>query len=159
MMNLKQYMEKAQVSRKKYVDAWIDMALIPGAVRDEGRVNYSFPDSSRRPYRDSGLKPGVPADKLRAHIVKAAVARQYISAGSCFMTQGEFDAMVDEMVAAGIVQRRTEDGVTYIDSTLKSDPCKKSGVKEIRRFVMDCLQTAAKAAAEGLAKGLVSGAL
>lgn len=158
MMDLKAYMKRAHVSKKKYVDEWIDLGLIPGADRDAEKQTYSFPDSSVRPYRSRWLKPGADADKIRAHIVKAAIARQYICAKMCFMSKGEFEAMVSEMVDAGLLRLRTEDDIVYIDSTLKSAEYKDKNLKEIRKFILDVLSTVTEAAAEGVTKGLVNNA-
>lgn len=38
MRDLKGYMDFVGVSKKKYVDEWIDLNLIPGAVRDIEKV-------------------------------------------------------------------------------------------------------------------------
>ena len=59
MRDLKGFMNFAGVTKKKYVDDWIDKDLIPGAFRDKEKNTYSFPDSSRRPYRNSGLRLAV----------------------------------------------------------------------------------------------------
>lgn len=152
MMDLNGYLKKTGVSKKKYVDRWIDKDLIPGAKRDADKKSYQFLESSLRPYQNSGLKPGAKADNLRAHIVKAALLRQYISHSMCYMSKGEFNQMVSEMVDAGLLQLRTEDGVVYIDSTLKSNAYLDKSVAEIRKFVLDCLATVTKAAAEGVTK-------
>ena len=157
-MDLKGYMYKTGVTKKSYVDEWIDLHLIPGAERDEGKTVYQFVDSSLRPYRTNALKPGLSADKLRAHIVKAAIARHYISAEMCFMSRGEFDAMVSEMVEAGILQLRTEDDIVYIDSTSKSDAYMNKSVKEIRKFILECLEVVTKAATEGTVTAVLKNA-
>lgn len=156
MMDLKAYMKKVGVTKKEYVDNWIDLKLIPGATRDEEKQSYSFLDSSLRPYRDAKLKPGIDADRVRAHIVKAAINMQYISAEICYMSRGQFDTMVSEMVDAGILQLRAEDGIVYIDSTMKSVEFKNKGVKEIRKFILEVLSTVTKAFSEGAAKGLTN---
>lgn len=145
MMDLKGYYEQTGVSKKEYVDKWIDKNLIPGANRDADKKNYQFLDSSRRPYQSRWLKPGAKADNLRAHIVKAALMRRYISHTMCYMSKGEFDQMVSEMVEAGLLQLRTEDDIVYIDSTMKSNDYKNKGVREIRKFILECLKVFAKA--------------
>lgn len=159
MMDLKGYFEKTGVSKKKYVDNWIDKELIPGATRDADTNTYQFLDSSRRPYQSRGLKPEAKADNLRAHIVKAALMRRHISHKMCYMSKGEFDLMVAEMVDADLLQLRTEDGVVYIDSTSKSSAFANKGTKEIRKFVLECLATVTKATAEGVTKAVIDSTL
>lgn len=158
MRDLKGYMDFVGVSKKKYVDEWIDLNLIPGAVRDIEKGTYSFFDSSRRPYRSGALKAGLTADKLRSHIVKAAIKRQHITADACYMSPGEFDAMIDDLAEHDLVQKRIEDGVTYYDSTAKSDEYKNKSLKEIGKFVKDCLAVVAENAAKGAVEGAIAGA-
>lgn len=71
--------------------------------------------------------------------------RRYISHTMCYMSKGEFDQMVSEMVEAGLLQLRTEDDIVYIDSTMKSNDYKNKGVREIRKFILECLKVFAKA--------------
>ena len=143
-MDLKKFMKKTGVTKKKYVDKWIDDDLIPGAVRKDGV--YSFPESARRPYRGGNLKAGLSADKIRAHIVKAAILRHHISANSCHMSAGEFSAMITDLANADLIQIRVEDGVTYYDSTQKTRDYAKKSLHELGRFVQDCLKSLAEGA-------------
>ncbi|MBR6950247.1 MAG: hypothetical protein IKH56_00780 [Oscillospiraceae bacterium] len=143
-------MEKVNVSKKKYVDAWIDKGLIPGAERDMETNTYRFPDSARRPYQ-KGLKGGMNAERLRTHIVKAALERKYISAEICFTSPREYKVMVDALVEAGLIQRRHEDGIEYLDSTMKSEAYINRDVKELHRIVLEAVAALTKATAEGAA--------
>ena len=152
-MNLKQYMMKTGVTKKAYVDLWIDNDLIPGASRIDGV--YTFPDSSRRPYRDSHLKPGLPAEKIRAHIIKAALLRQHISASTCFMSNGEFAAMISDLDNAGLLSVRIEDGITYYDSKQKSKASENQSLRAIGKFVQECLAITANNVAEGATKAVI----
>lgn len=149
MIDLKGFMRNTGVTRKEYVDQWIDKGLIPGAERDTYAKTYSFPDSARRPYRNKSLKAGLAGNKLRAHIVKAAINRQHITANACFMSDGEFQDMISELVKAGLIRIRVEDDIEYYDSTIKSEAYKKESFNELGDFVQNCL----KACAEGFAKG------
>lgn len=152
MMNLQDYMAKVGVKKKKTVDEWIDKDLIPGAERDAITGEYRFLDSSRWPYRSAGLKAGANADKVRAHIVRAALERKYISAKMCFASNGEFTAMIEDLVKAELILVRYEDGIMYLDSTTKSNAFKKSSMLELRKFVLECLTALAEGAATGTAK-------
>lgn len=156
MMNLKQYMEKTGVTKKKYVVEWLNKDLIPGA-NDEGG-EYSFPDSARRPYRDGHLKAGLSAEKIRAHIIKATLARQHITAVACHMSDGEFQAMISDLVEADLVRIRIEDDITYYDSTRKSEEYKNRSLREIGKFVQECMGIIAKNVAEGATKAAINDA-
>lgn len=147
MLNLKDFMEKVGVTKKCYVDSWIDKGLIPGAKRDLSTNTYTFLDSSRRPYQSHALKAGLSAEKIRAHIVKASIMRQHITASACFMSLGEFQSMIHDLSNAGLIQIRTEDEVEYYDSTTKSSEYSGKSLKEVCSFVQSCI----KAAAEGVA--------
>lgn len=153
MIGIREYMKKVGVTKLKYVDEWIDSGLIPGAVRD-GK-GYHFPDSARRPYRDPHLKPGIPADKIRAHIIKAALTRRHITAKACYMSDGEFDTMIGNLADAGLLIVRTEDGIQYYDSTEKTREYLNSSLKEIGKFVQSCLSITAKGFGEGVASGAI----
>lgn len=155
MRDLKGFMNFVGVTKKKYVDDWIDKDLIPGAFRDKEKNTYSFLDSSRRPYRNSGLTPGLPADKLRTHIVKAAIARHHIFADMCFASPAEFDSMIDDLINCGLIRRRIEDGITYYDATPKCDAYVNKKLDEVGVFVKECLAVVS----ENVAKGVVKGAL
>lgn len=147
MLDLNQFMKKTNVSKRKYVDEWFQKNLIPGATCVEGK--YSFPDSARRPYRNRHLKAGISADILRAHIVKAALLRQHICVDMCFMSPGEFLGMIKDLERADLITIRTEDDITYYDSTIKSSAYKNKSLKEIGKFVQDCIEAAAKGATKG----------
>ena len=155
MRDLKGFMDFVGVTKKKYVDDWIDNDLIPGAIRDKEKNTYSFLDSSRRPYRSHALKAGISADKIRGHIVKAALARHHIFASMCYMNSDEFDDMIDELVSCELIRRRVADGVTYYDSTIKSEAYKNKKLSEIERFVKECLAIVSESAAKGAVKGIL----
>ena len=157
MMNLMQYMEKTGVTKSKYVKEWIKKNLIPG-VNSEGN-EYSFPDSARRPYCDGHLKAGLSAEKIRAHIIKATLARQHITASACYMSNGEFQAMISDLVDAGLVRIRIEDDITYYDSTQKSEEYTNRSLREIGKYVQECMGIIAKNAAEGATKAVMSRAM
>ena len=154
MMDLKQYMKKVGVSRKEYVDRWLDKGLIPGAERDAETDTYRFPDSARRPYQ-KGLKGGMNADRVRTHIVKAALERKYISAEICFASPGEFQTMVDALVEAGWVVKRVEDGIEYLDSTTKSSAYRSNKLDELHKILLESLSTLAKATSEGTVTAVI----
>ena len=155
MMSLKEFMKKVGVTKVKYVQWWIELDLIPGIVKGDSIADTQFPDSARRPYCVGALKPGISADRIRAHIVSACLARQHISKEACFASAGEFDGFISELVRAGLVRKRVEDGITYFDSTTKSETYKGKKLNEIRAFVLEAIS----ACSEGVAKGATAALL
>lgn len=49
MQNMKEYMRRNGVSKKKYVLKWIQEDKIPGVMKDSATGEHVFPDSARRP--------------------------------------------------------------------------------------------------------------
>ena len=152
MMDLKEFMKKVDVTKPRYVQRWIDCDLIPGIIKGDTLDKTQFPDSARRPYFSHALKPNLSADKIRAHIVKACIERKHITKETCFASSGEFNGFICDLENAGLIHRRIEDGITYFDSTSKSDMCQKKNLNAIKDFILDAI----KASSEGLGKGAVS---
>ena len=46
-MTLKNYMKKTGVTKRKYVEEWLDKDLIPGVSKDTQTGEYVFPNSAR----------------------------------------------------------------------------------------------------------------
>ncbi|MCM1232246.1 MAG: hypothetical protein NC489_19150 [Ruminococcus flavefaciens] len=149
MLDMNGYMKKVGVTKKKYVTDWLAKDLIPGALQDEATGEYSFPESARRPYRCSSLKANTKAPQIRAHIVKACINRQHITKDMCFMSEGEFNGMIDDLVNAGWIRRRVEDEITYYDSTERSDTYSGQPLKELVKILNSTLSVVAEAAARG----------
>ena len=155
MMDIKAYMKKVGVTKVKYVQRWIELDLIPGIINGDDILNAQFPDSARRPYCVGALKPGISADRIRAHIVAACLARQHISKELCYASTGEFEGFINELETASLIRKRVEDGITYFDSTDKSEAYTGKKLNEIRKFVLDAIN----ACSEGAAKGAISALL
>ena len=152
-MTLKDYMEKTGVTKRKYVEDWLDRELIPGVVKDTNTGEYIFPDSARRPYRPR-FKPTANATTIRASILNACLKRDYISSKIYNMSHGEFLSFIGDLTKAGLIHERIEDGITYYDSTPKSDVYRGKSIKAIREFIIDCLGTVVEKAAYGATKAL-----
>ena len=50
-MTINEYMKKNNVSKKKYVESWLEDDLIPGVTKDKKTGELFFPQSARRTYR------------------------------------------------------------------------------------------------------------
>jgi len=149
MISLKEYMKNTDVTKVKYVEHWLENGWIPGVIKGNSVSDTLFPDSARRPYCSRWLKPGINADKLRVHIVKACLSRRHISRELCFTSAREFEALVSELEQAGLIRRSVEDGITYFDSTEKSKAYCEKSLAELRKFVLEVLEIVSEAAAKG----------
>lgn len=152
-MTLKDYMEKTGVTKRKYVDEWLDKELIPGVVKDKNTGEYIFPDSARRPYRPR-FKPTANATTIRTSILNACLNREYISCAIYNMSNGEFLSFIGDLTKAGLISERIEDGIIYYDSTTKSDSYRGKSINVIRKFIIDCFGTTVEKAAYGAVKAL-----
>lgn len=56
---------------------------------------------------------------------------------------------MSELEQAGLIRRSVEDGITYFDSTQKSQSFVGKSSAAFRKFVLEAVEAAAKAAAEG----------
>ena len=152
-MTFKDYMKKTRVTKRKYVDEWLEKDLIPGVSKDSQTGEYIFPNSARRPYRPR-LKSNANAPTIRASILNACLKREYIFHGIYNMSHGEFLSFINDLLKAELISERVEDGITYYDSTIKSDIYRGKSIKVIRKFVIDCLGTVIEKTAYGAMKAL-----
>lgn len=152
-MTIKEYMKKTGVTKRKYVEKWIKEGLIPGVEKDKNTGELIFPRSARRPYRPR-LKANSDASVIRASILNACLKREYISAKIYYMSDGEFLSLINDLLVAELISQRDEDGVTYYDSTIKSDTCRGKSIQTIRRFVIDCLGEVSERVSYGVTKAL-----
>lgn len=157
-MTLTEYMKNTGVTKRKYVEEWLDKDLIPGVSKDTQTGEYVFPNSARRPYRPR-LKSTANATTIRTSILNACLKRQYISCDIYNMSHGEFQSFVNDLLKAELIIERVEDGITYYDSTSKSDGYRGKCIKTIRKFVIDCLGVTAEKVAYGTTKALCEKAL
>ncbi len=65
------------------------------------------------------------------------------------MSEGEFNGMIDDLVNAGWIRLRIEDGITYYDSTEKSDTYSGQPLKELVKILNSTLSVVTEAAAKG----------
>lgn len=154
-MNIKEYMKKVGVSKRKYVEEWVAQGLIPGVKEDEKTGELFFPPSARRPYRPH-FKSKENATVIRASILNACLKREYISEKIYKMSRGEFLSFIDDLKRADLIKVRKEDGIDYYDSTVKSDAYRNRSIKEIRKFILDCLESASYGATKAICEKIVA---
>lgn len=152
-MTINEFMKKVGVSKKKYVEKWIENGLIPGVSKDLKTGEWIFPDSARRPYI-SRCKPNADASTIRASILNACIKRQYISNKTYYLSEGEFLRYIDELINADLISIRIEDQIIYYDSTLKSDAYKNNSIEELRKFTLECIGIVAEKTSYGITKAV-----
>lgn len=152
-MDIKEFMERTNVSKMKYVEKWIEMKYIPGVTRDKKTGEWVFPESARRPYKPRH-KVTADAMTIRASMVNACIKRCHISKEIFKMSQGEFEAYVKELVVAGLIRIRTENGIIYYDSTIKSNEYKGKSFRFIKKNVINCIGEVVGSISYGAMKAL-----
>lgn len=153
-MNINEFMKKVGVSKKRYVEDWVRLGLIPGVTKDENTGELDFPASARRPYR-AHCKPDASASTIRASIINACLKKQYISNATYCMSEGEFAAIINDLENAGLICTRIEDEIVYYDSTSKCDEYKGKTIKELQKFVVECIGTVAEKVSYGATKAFL----
>jgi hypothetical protein len=160
MISLSEYKKRIGVTKTKYVMDWVNQNLIPGVIKAPDVASTLFPDSARRPYKDRGrIKATSDTSAIRVHLVHAALRREHMTREMCHLEPMEFKGIIDELVAADFIRRRTEDHITYYDSTMRSEAYQGKSFRELRQFVLDALAVMAKGAAEGAMKAYLDKAL
>ncbi len=140
MMDLAAFRTKCGVTKTQYVKKWIDEDLIPGVIKAPSIEDTRFPEAARRPYHDrSKIKPTSDAKDLRAHIVKACLNKEHITNKMCYITQKEFEGLIDDLVGCGLITKRVEERIEYYDSTSKCDTLMKENFRAIRQFIIEAL--------------------
>ena len=152
-MTINEYMKKNNVSKKKYVESWLEDDLIPGVTKDKKSGELFFPKSARRPYRPR-LKATSDASVIRASILNACLKREHVSYKTYHMSNGEFLSFINDLIIAGLIKERIEDGITYYDSTIKSDKYRHESFKNLKKFVIDCMSEVAESIAYGTTKAM-----
>ena len=137
-MTIREFMVKTGVTKRKYVEKWIEMKLIPGVLKDKNTGEWIFPESARRPYRPRH-KTSADAMTIRAGMVNACIKRHHISKEIYGLSEGEFSSYIDELISSDLIRIRKEDGIDYYDSTLKSATYEGKSFNTIKKLVVDCL--------------------
>lgn len=159
MMTIKEYMTEVGVSNRKYVQEWIEQDLIPGVIKGDSLEKTQFPDSARRPYRNRWLRAGISADKIRAHIVKACLERKHITKKIFKASDGEFNGFIHDLINAGLIRKRVEDGIDYYDSTIMCDSYRGKALIEIKKFVIEAIEATSKGISQGTTEALLTTAI
>lgn len=116
----------AEIKNKKIktVLKWIYDGFLPNASVDNDYV----PDSAREPYFSRAKE----SSSIYYSIVYASSHLKHVSNKTYGLTIQEFNSYIDRLIAAGLIEKRIEDGVTYYDATPKVADKKK-------RFILDAI--------------------
>ena len=141
MLSVEEFAKKVGVSEDTVLK-WIKKELIPGTVPDEETGKMLIPNSARRPYFPRCMKKAA-ADTIRASIINACIKRRHVSEKTYNMNKGEFEKIIENLEKADLITRRVEDGITYYDSTPKSDEYKGKNTRDICKLLVELLGTLA----------------
>ena len=114
------------------VENWIEKGYIPNANLNE---NY-IPNSARVPYTKARAKN---ADAIYFSIVKASRELKHVLPSLYCICDEEFNGYINRLVEAGFIERRTTEGVTYYDATLKASNATKKGVLQAVKVITEAI--------------------
>ncbi|MBS6463190.1 MAG: hypothetical protein KH352_07340 [Ruminococcus sp.] len=134
-MNIDKFASINNVKRKT-VEKWINDGLIPRANLEGDYI----PDSARPPFTKARAKN---ANAIYVSMVKAAFNRKHILPVLYNICEDEFNAYIDNLVAAGCIERRTSDEVTYYDATIQASNINKE-------HILNMVRSAARGISEGI---------
>lgn len=129
MMNYKEFMEKTKVTKRKYVEDWLNNDLIPGVKYADDIENAQFPDSSRRPYNPH--TKNLPASKIYCHILKACNKKEHVLPKTFSIDQTEFDSYINNLENEKYIVKRVVDGIEYYDLTMLGSEYTDNKIEEI----------------------------
>lgn len=150
---MKEFMRRTGVTKKKYVEKWIEEGLIPGVTADPVTGEYIIPPYARRPYRPR-YKPNADATTIRTSMLNGCLKRQHISPEIYDMKPLEFFGYINDLKALGLIREWESDGVTYYDTTAKCDEMKDTSLRKLRKFVLDALREISEGVAFAVMKSL-----
>ena len=81
-------------------------------------------------------------------MVKGAANRRHLLPKLYKMCDDEFNGYIVRLVEAGLIVKRTSEGITYYDATLKAKDIKGS-------LIMKVLETSSKGIAEGAVNAII----
>lgn len=125
--------------RKETVKGWCDKKYIRGIEKDSETGEYIIPSSFKRPYTERATN--LTGDGIYISIVKAILKDCDICAELYDLNEGEFNAYINDLLAAGIIStyEDTDTGITYFRKTLKSTEFSKLPRNKIKNFLKDIL--------------------
>lgn len=127
--------------KRKTVIKWIKEGFIPGGNLEKDYI----PDSARVPYTGARAKN---TDAIYFSMVKASRNRKHILPSLYHLCEEEFNAYVDRLVQAGLIEKRRTDGIVYYDATLKAIDANK-------QFILSALKAISQGVAEGVTTALL----
>lgn len=110
-MTIKEFMNNNGLKNRSTVEKWINDELIPNASIE----NDYIPNSARAPYTKARAKK---AESIYRSILKACRERKHVLPKIYKMSSEEFNQYINQLENAGLINRRTEDGVEYYDVSL-----------------------------------------
>lgn len=146
-MNIPDFISKVGV-KEKTVDKWLNAELIPGAFRDKNG-EWFIPNSAKAPYVKARAKA---KESIFISIVSASHQGFHVIPKLYGKTDTEFLGYINQLVAAGLITLRTEDGITYYDETIASKNFLdvNSKTRSIRIFILDSIERVSKGITEAL---------
>lgn len=123
-MTIKEFMRNNGLKNRSTVEKWINDELIPNASIE----NDYIPNSARVPYTKARAKK---AESIYRSILKACRERKHVLPQIYKMSSEEFNQYINQLENAGLINKRTEDGVEYYDISLYALKLQKEEINKI----------------------------
>ena len=155
VMTVSEFQSRCKKSVKT-IHSWLRQGYLPGAVQDPATGEWDIPEHAREPYTGTRAKT---ARATCASMVQAANRRQHIVPALYHLDPSEFEGYIDALVDADLLCRRTVDGVTYYDATLKGQEYASLSGDKLKKLVGECLSTAVVAIVKGCTSAVLEAGL
>ena len=111
MITIEEFMRNVGIKDRRTVLKWINSDLIPGIQKDCDTQAILIPDSARRPFLPR-VKPTSDVYSIYSSMVQGCIKRQHICHRTYpFLSEGEFDRMVGNLIDAGLIFSRVDNGI------------------------------------------------
>lgn len=145
MMTIFEFQSRCKESTKT-IRNWLEQGYIPGAAQNLETGEWEIPVHARPPYTRTRAKT---AQGICASIVDASNKRHHVFPVLYHLDSSEFEGYIDVLVKADLICRRTVNGITYYDATLKGQEYASQSKDRLRKLVTECLSTTVEAIAKG----------
>lgn len=130
----------------KTIQKWLEQGYIPGAIYHAETDQWEIPSHARPPYTKARAKT---TQSIYASIVDALNKRRHVFPALYHLDPSEFEGYIDVLVKAGLISRRTVEGITYYDATLQGQEYAAQSKDKLRKLIAEILPMTVESIANG----------
>lgn len=135
-MTIEEFMSNNNIKKRQTVIGWIEKGYIPRAEIDKNFI----PDSARVPYTKARART---AKGIYNSIVQATNKREHVMAKLYNLSEDEFNGYIERLIAADLIVKRVNDGITYYDATLQGASYNENQIlNAVGKFVIKTVSAA-----------------